>query len=355
MLDLRRYAAPLFSLALAAAGLWVVCTFLVPWVLPFLLALAFGALLEPLVACATYRLGVPRWCSAGLATLLLLLVLVGGLFLLIWRMSVEVGAILQALPLFMEELPAPDDLVMNWMGELVSVTPLPLQSWLYDALQSLLSQGLTLPGQVYEWLLGLATWGARALPSALLFLFTTALATYFTCASRPALVAFLRRQVPRPWLCHVQAIHQRLTGTFGAWLHAQGLLMLLTFAQLSVGFLLLGVDAALLLAFLVALVDALPVFGSGLFLLPAVAVAFFSGYTQVALGLLALYLTVSLVRNLVEPSLVGAGVGLPPLAALLAMYVGMQTFGVAGMVLAPLGAMLLKALHDGGFLRLWRE
>ena len=131
--------------------------------------------------------------------------------------------------------------------------------------------------------------------------------------------------------------------------------MLITFGELAVGFLLLRVDLALLLAALVALVDALPVFGTGTVLLPWAVLALLGGETGLALGLLALYAAVSFVRSLLEPKLVGGKVGLPPLAALLAMYVGFRAFGVAGMILSPLAAILIKQLHDCGLIRLWRD
>ena len=118
---------------------------------------------------------------------------------------------------------------------------------------------------------------------------------------------------------------------------------------------LLRVDLALLLAAAIALVDALPIFGTGTVLIPWAVLELLAGNLRLALGLLALYLVVWLVRSLLEPRLLGARAGLPPLPALMAMYVGFRAFGVAGMVLAPLVLLLLKELHDAGFLRLWRD
>lgn len=92
----------------------------------------------------------------------------------------------------------------------------------------------------------------------------------------------------------------------------------------------------LLLAALIALVDALPVFGTGTVLLPWAAAELLAGRLGLALGLAALYGVVSVVRSVLEPKLVGEQTGLPPLGALAAMYAGFQAFGVAGMILAPL-------------------
>ena len=109
------------------------------------------------------------------------------------------------------------------------------------------------------------------------------------------------------------------------------------------------------LAALVALVDALPVFGTGTVLLPWALFSLLSGDWKLAIGLAVLYGLVSAVRSLLEPRLVGQKAGLPPLAALFAMYVGFRALGLWGMILSPLAAIFLKQLHDSGVFRLWRD
>ena len=223
------------------------------------------------------------------------------------------------------------------------------------ALDTRAALSAALPDWLYRTL---STWtvsALAALPDWGLFLFTTGLATYFTSAGRPALLAFLRRQAPPSWRPALRTGCRRFRATAGGWLKAQGMLMLITFGELTLGFLFLGVDLSILLAALTALVDALPVFGTGTVLIPWALLELLSGRFSMALGLFVLYLIVSLVRSLLEPKLVGDRVGLPPLAALLCMYVGFRAFGVVGMVLSPLAAILIKEAHDCGIVRLWRD
>ena len=345
----------LLYIALGALGLWLTARFLVPWLLPFLIAWALAALLEPPVCLCMDGLHLPRWAAAALCTLLLTALILGLLFLGAWRVGYEVAVLLRRLPVLLSGLPALSDWLEKAVYRLVVAAPVSLQDWLRQALEGLVSQGVGLPSQFYDWLLAAVTGAASALPNLALFLFTAVLATYFTSARRPALLVFLRRQVPRPWLARFRGAGRRLKSTLGGWLRAQGLLMLITFGQVAAGLLLLRVDLALLLAAAIALVDALPIFGTGTVLIPWAVLELLAGNLRLALGLLALYLVVWLVRSLLEPRLLGARAGLPPLPALMAMYVGFRAFGVAGMVLAPLVLLLLKELHDAGFLRLWRD
>ena len=157
-----------------------------------------------------------------------------------------------------------------------------------------------------------------------------------------------RRTDVRTGLSHLR------TAALG-WLRAQGLLTLLTFSLLLTGLFALGVTSPLLPAAATALTDALPVLGAGLVLVPWAALTALAGDLPMGLGLLGLWGLVMTARSLLEPKLVGLHAGLPPLAALLAMYVGFRALGVAGMVLTPLALMLIKALHDAGLLGLWRD
>lgn len=325
---------------LALAGLWVVLHILLPWLAPFLAALALAALLEPAVAALMVRPGLPRWgasalCTGGLAGIALGLLGIG-----LWRLLYEAGLLLGRLPTLLAGLPTLSRRLEAWGYRFLIALPVQLRDYLQSALDALLQEGVSLPNRIYDLLAGLVSGLAGGLPRALLFLFTTLLATYFTSAQWPQLRAGFRRLTPERWREPLRRGRREAARTLGNWFRAQGVLMLVTFGELAVGLLLLRVDLFLLLAALIALVDALPVFGTGSVLLPWAVGCLLAGSPGRSLGLAVLYAVVTLVRNLLEPKLVGDGMGLPPLAALIAMYVGFQSLGVAGMILAPLGTAL---------------
>lgn len=78
------------------------------------------------------------------------------------------------------------------------------------------------------------------------------------------------------------------------------------------------------------------ILGTGLVLLPWALVAGVMGNMFLAIGMLALYVVITAIRNVVEPKLVGRKIGLHPLATLISMFVGLQLFGILGMFLFPL-------------------
>ena len=338
-------------LVLAGLLLWLFLALLLDWALPFLAGFALAALLEPSVRLLTDRLRLPRWAAAGLCTLLLFLTLTGGLALLLWRLWLALAPLLQELPELLAPFAAAGERLSLWTRRLLVGAPPELRPTIQKVLDTLSQQAAALPGRLSAAAAGQAAALLSVLPQWGLGLFTTTLATCFTSAGRPALMAFLRRLIPPERQTDVCAGLARLRAAATGWLRAQGLLALFTFSLLALGLALLGVPSPLFSAAVAALTDALPILGAGLVLLPWAGLSLLSGDLPLGLGLLGLWALAVSARSLLEPRLVGRQAGLPPLAALLAMYLGFRALGVAGMVLAPLGLTLGKALYDAGLLR----
>ena len=336
--------------ALALVGLWLAWNYLLPWLLPFLLALVLSALLEKPVGFLTRRLRLPRWGACALCTALLWVGLLALGALAVWRIWYELTSLLGRLPALLSGLPGLERQAEGWVYRLLTALPVQVRQGAAEVLEDLAARALTLPG---EWGAALAQRAARAagaLPRAGLFLFTAALATYFTSLSRPKLLPLLAGKIPPRWRRALWEGPGGVREVLGGWLRAQGLLMLITLIQLAAGLLLLRVEAALVLSCLIALLDALPALGSGMVLLPWALFALVRGDVRLCAGLMILFAAVTLVRSALEPKLVGSKIGLHPLAALLAMYVGFQVLGVTGMILGPLAAILLKTLYAAGLL-----
>ena len=340
----------------AAVGLagYLALRYALVWLLPFLLALGFAAMIEPLVLFLRRKLHLKRsFLSAVLTLSLLALVITLGVFL-VGQLVRQATDLIERLPELLSGLPSLVDSAAARLRSYCAGCPDALRQWLTQLLtaaQQTLSGLLT---DVSSAALRLLTAFVAALPQVMLFCATTALALFFTSAAYPQLIAFLRRQLSPRLLSTARGVRDSLLVTMGKWLRAQCLLLLITFFQLLAGFLLLRQPYALLLSALIAFIDALPVFGTGTVLLPWAALCCLVGNFPKGIALTALYLLIWLVRSIMEPKLMAKSAGLPPLPALMAMYVGFCASGVAGMILGPILLLLIKQLHDGGYLHLWR-
>lgn len=324
---------------LVLAAIWAGIRWLLPLAAPFLLAAVLAWLVEPVVRLLTARCRLPRRLASALCILAAVVLAGGAAILLLRRLWYELTQLAGQLPTLLEGVNGLADQAEEWLYRLFVALPDPLREPARRGMEELVKTLLALPSRAGELLAGWAAGILTGLPSAGLFLFTMFLAAYFLSASRPGLQAAFG-QLPTLWQERLTRWRRVAAQAAGGWLRAQGLLLLVTFVQVAMGLLLLGVRPAVLLAGLTALVDALPIFGSGTVLIPWGAWALLRGDLVLGLGLLLLYGLVTLVRSLLEPRLVGRQAGLPPLAALISLYAGFKAFGVLGLLLAPLAAVV---------------
>ena len=334
--------------------IFVTFRYFLRWLLPFLLALAISASLEPFILWCRRRLHLQRGFSAAVATIACVILLGLGLFRLFSAIVQQATALLTQLPLLLSEIPP---LLQHWQLRLLdfcAACPEPLRGWSASLSSRLSSGGLQLLGDWSAALLAKLPSLVSFLPELALTFATTVLAVFYTSSRFPDIRAFLLRQLPPRYRSDARQVKRNVCLTVAKWLRAETLLWLLTFGVLLAGLLLLRVEFALLLSFLISFVDLLPVLGTGTVLLPWAAVSFLLGRGTFSIGLLALQLVLLLQRSLLEPKLLAAQANLPPLAALLAMYLGFCSVGIAGMLLFPLLLLLIKQLHDAGCIRIWK-
>lgn len=349
----ERLLRMLTGLAEAAAVLglgFLALRFLLPWTAPFWVSWALAALLEKPVGFLVHR----RWrrgAAAGVCTLSALGLLGWGLAALSERLLGALSALLRELPALMQRLmPRVTQLTKQLEGRFSSAGE-GGTLFFEQALRAL----SVLPEQASRAALGLVSRAAQASPDMLLFLVTAALGTYFLSAAFPTVKAFLLNQLPAGSRERLEELADDLRSSFGGMLRAQLMLMGMTFFELLLALWLLGVSGAAGLAVVTALIDALPVFGAGVVLLPWALVCLLLGETRRAIGLTVAWAAACLVRSVAQAKLVGDQIGLAPLPSLLSVYVGWRVGGVWGMLLGPILLMSLIQLNERGVLHLWKQ
>lgn len=141
-------------------------------------------------------------------------------------------------------------------------------------------------------------------------------------------------------------VTDRLRYSAVAYLRTQGIIMLITAVLCTLGLVLIKNPYALLLGLAIALLDALPVLGSGMILLPWSIVLFFQKNYIPGAILLTVFVLCVILREFLEPKLLGKGIGIRPLYTLISMYLGIRIFGVAGFILGPIGLVIIKSLYE---------
>lgn len=310
--------------------------------MPFAIAWLLALLLQPAIGWLTRKTGIKR---GVISVAMLAILLVGGgalVYYLGGRMIIELRH-------FAEQLGGRADEIGAW----------------FDRTEQLLKEKLPLLGEIEPETLsglgsgllkdGLTTLSAKLTSAAgaiLLkmphFFFVTVIflmAAFYLCADFEGISRYLSSLMPMTAVRKLGKLKRLVFSTTLRYLRAYFFLLLITFSELLIAFLLLRIEYAFTLALLIALLDALPAIGVGTVLLPWALVLLLIGNWKRAMVLLVIYAVVTIVRQIAEPHVVGAQLGLHPLASLAAVYVGYQIAGIAGLLFAPVAAILLK----GGF------
>lgn len=237
-------------------------------------------------------------------------------------------------------------LLQSWLLGLVSRVPQSIRPLLEQNVQTLFSGGTSLLDRAFRYVLGLTGTILRQVPDSTLSLGTGVISGFMISAKLPGIRSWISGHLPPRWREHYLPMLQKLKRSVLGWLLAQGKLIGITFLILTAGFFILQIRYAPLWAALISLVDALPILGTGIVLVPWSLVCFLQGDSIRAVGLLGTYVTAMLIRQVLEPRFVGKHLGLDPLVTLFAMYAGYRLFGLGGMILSPLFAVTVTQLFQ---------
>lgn len=329
----------LLALPIMLILLWMGVRYLLPIVSPFLLAALLALAAEPVVGVLQKRSRMPRTLAAGIGVTVTLVVLILLLMVLAALILRQLRALTGIVPDLENAALQGMDSLETWLLALSQRMPQGLQSAATQRVEELFSDGTALLDQVTTRLLGLASGLLAQLPDSILGFGTWLLAGYMISAKLPRLKSWVRGKLPESWHSKYLPMLQKLKRSLSGWLLAQIKLMSITFATLCLGFLILQISYAPLWAAVISLVDALPILGTGMVLVPWSFVCYLQGDTVRAIGLLGVYAAASLLRSILEPRLVGKQLGLDPLVTLLAMYAGYRLWGFGGMIIAPVLAV----------------
>ena len=332
----------LFSVIAVFVAVWLSLRYLYPLFLPFLLGLVLALAAEPAGKFLQERFHWRRRPAIFAAVTAILALLSGGAALIGTALVRRAASLAGQLGTLAGQAAQGMTTVRTWAAGLAARAPGPLAQPLSRSVRELFENGGGLLDRAAGVLLGMAGQAAQHIPGSLVTLGTAVLSSYLICERLPALRQRLARSTA--WQGRWQPALLRLGRTGKAWLKAQLKLSGVTFVIVLGGFFLLGVRQKLLMAALTALVDAVPLLGTGTILLPWALVSVLSGEPVRAVGLLGVYVTALVTRSALEPKLLGRQLGLDPLAALMALYAGYRIWGFWGMILAPILTVTAREL-----------
>ncbi len=201
---------------------------------------------------------------------------------------------------------------------------------------------------------------ASKLPAFLISIIVFFIATCFITADYDRIVSFIKRQLPGDKRAALTKTKLLTLSTLGKMIKAYCLIICITFTEILIGLTALNLlgfysgSYRVVISLCIALVDIFPILGSGTVLIPWGIISLLRGNIGLGIGLLILYVIITVLRQYIEPKLVAGQLGLPPAATLVAMYLGLKIFGIPGIFMLPLIITVLKVLNDDGVIHLWK-
>lgn len=347
------WAKVIWNIAAPLAMTGIVCFLgpkLLKFFLPFVIGWIIAMLANPLVRFLESRVKILRKHSSVIIVVIALAAVIGLLYFIISRLLIQAYQLAKDLPalysMVVTELQGisvrfdsifrrlPDSVQQNWMDFVGNVGLLAS-----TLVQRLASPTVEAAGNV-----------AKRIPNMLVNVIVTILSSYFFIAERDRIIEFWKRYLPEKWEQYLQLLRKDVRQLVGGYFLAQFKIIFVVGAILLAGFLTLGIKYSFLLAMLIALLDFLPLFGTGTVLIPWALIKLLSGNYALAAGLALLYVLTQVVRQLVQPKLVGDSMGLSPLYTLLFLYLGFKVQGISGMILAvPVGILVMRLYEHGVF------
>jgi len=356
----KKIAVIIFYIVVIVAASYLFFKYLFGILMPFIIAYLLAAALQPAVRFLCKHAKVPKKLSVFVLVLVATTLLGWLCYLAINRITTELTVLYQNILGFYDHIKSDEQYAKNIIDKISDAIPfIDLRDRLNGVLENLdsaledalLNFANNISGSILPILGGVISF----IPNALLTILIAILSTYYFAVDYGRINRFLIAQLPEKAAKNMSVFKQEFIGTIIKFLRAYGLITLITFLELFVAFTILGIKYAFLIALIVSVIDILPVLGTGTVLIPWSIFLFLIGdyYTGIAIAIV--YLVIMIIRQIIEPKIVGKYIGLYPLLTLIAMYIGLKVMGIIGLLIFPIITIILKKLNDEGKIKLFKK
>ena len=306
---------------------------IVSCILPFFFAWIISLIIKPVIGLLE-KAHFNRRFAVIVSMLLVICVISGVLYGVSTIIVKEIGEITELLKDTKDGVPV-------FMWDTLNRFPRQLREVVADFFASLKSGDGFITSSAFKSVLPTIGGFAGKIPGALIFTVIFLMSVYFLSYDQQGFKKEIRELIPESKYKYLQGVKRSFSKACGGYIKAQLILMCIVFSILLIGFLVMDIKFALVLALAISLMDVIPVLGTGMFLNPWAVVCLLQGnYTQAA-GLVALYVVILITRQFLEPRILSGQLGIHPIITLVSMYAGYKLIGIIGMIIGPLVTLIV--------------
>lgn len=353
MKELRKFVRIILNIVIPLAWILFVCLAgpkLLRFFLPFVIGWVIAMIANPLVQFLERRVRLVRRHSSMLIVVAVLALIIGLGYLILSRLWWQAVNLARDLPELYAMVSQEVQQLFSRFQHIFAALPIDVQDFWTELTGTVTDAVSLLVQKAASPTVAAAGTVAMQIPNVLVNVVVTILSAYFFIAERDKILQFWKKYLPEGGRKYCQFLKEDVKKLIGGYFLAQFKIMFVVALILLAGFGVLGIRYGFLLGILIAFLDFLPLFGTGTVLIPWALLQLVSGDYVLAAGLALLYVLTQVVRQMIQPKIVGDSMGLPPLWTLLFLYLGFKFHGISGMILAvPLGILVMRLYEYGMF------
>jgi sporulation integral membrane protein YtvI len=332
----------------AAAVLAAIAAFkyVLPILLPFIIAIIIGLFMEPVIKILQQRVKMPR----GFAVLTAMVLVFGSIGVVLTAVIIRLVSELIQISVLLPGLSVEIRNYILVMTEKITAfyvtLPPAVTTSLEQNINNLASSLQGMASMVANSLLSFIS----MLPGTFMILVVILLSSFFIARDKQLIIDFIIRLIPAPWGEKIISAAGDVATAFLSYVKAQAILIFISTCLSVAGLYIIGADYALLMGILIGVFDMIPVLGPATIYLPWLLWSFATGATVFGVKLAVLYVVVSVARQILETKIVSGNLGLHPLATLVSMYAGLWTLGLVGLAMGPILLIAIQSFYKAGLL-----
>lgn len=337
-------------LVLLGICIWIV-PFVIRFFMPFIVAGVVALIANPIVRFLEKKIKIKRKAGSAVVIILVLAIVVFILYAIIAKLIQELIGFVTVAPMLWENMISSiQKLGVEHNSKLLrEINPNirmatnrmwnSIQEAVVSGLQDLISNMTSSDGEATL---------VSSVPNAIISIIMTVLASYMFVADDKYVPELIKKAIPSSVSSRIKIITDSMKNAVGGYFSAQLKIMAFVYLVLVIGFLILKVEFAALVALLIAILDFLPFFGTGTVMIPWAIVVLIQSNYKMAAGIFITWALSQLVRQLIQPKLLSDSMGLPPIPTLFLLYVGYKVAGALGLIFAAPVGMIVYNLYKAG-------
>lgn len=345
-------------------------------VAPFIIAFFVALILQKPIRVISKKIKIKRSIIGAVSVFLILSVIVSAIVLVGYRLVSEFKGLGSYIIEKLHDLPELIKTSESWIIGHLTFLPDSIENSLKDTISGFVdnlllyveqgrpAEGMEFSTESFDISLITTPLGgiistAKHIPAVLAATLISIIACFFITCDYDSLTTLIKNNISEEHEKMIVKTKKLFGDVIGKMIKAYITIIFITFCEITIGLnvlKLIGVyDGGYIIAISIctALLDILPVFGTGTILVPWAVISLFNGNIGLGIGLIVIYGLITVIRQILEPRLVAMNVGLPPIVTLAGMYLGLQLFGVVGMFALPITFVMVKVLNEEGIIHVW--